>query len=107
LTYGRAPRFAYRQFVPHYAVFAQKCLYFKAFFRQGVFNSPNEHYRLRYVNIIYYLENDTLCISEPVIDNAGIVQGRLVRRSKVPKNAKGDLFIWKDFNVGIDVCTLQ
>jgi len=88
-------------------VFAQKCLYFKAFFRQGVFNSPNEHYRLRYVNIIYYLENDTLCISEPVIDNAGIVQGRLVRRSKVPKNAKGDLFIWKDFNVGIDVCTLQ
>ncbi|KYN40389.1 EF-hand domain-containing protein 1 [Trachymyrmex septentrionalis] len=102
--YGPVPCYVYRQFVPHYAVFAQKCLCFKAFFRQGVFNSPDEHYRVRHVDIIYYLEDDTLCVIEPVVKNAGFRQGKLVRRNKIPKNVKGDLFIWKDFNVGIDVC---
>ncbi|XP_029679187.1 EF-hand domain-containing protein 1-like [Formica exsecta] len=104
LTYGRAPRYAFRQFVPRYALFAQKCLHFKAFFRQGVFDSPDEHYRIRHVDIVYYLEDDTLCVIEPVVDNAGFQQGKLVRRDKIPKNAKGDPFIWKDFNVGINVC---
>ncbi|XP_036140512.1 LOW QUALITY PROTEIN: EF-hand domain-containing protein 1 [Monomorium pharaonis] len=102
--YGRIPCYTYRQFVPHYALLAQKCLRFKAFFRQGVFNSPDEHYRVRHVDIIYYLEDDTLCVIEPVVKNAGFQQGKLVRRNKIPKNAKGDLFIWKDFNVGIDIC---
>lgn len=104
--YGRLPCYVYQQFVPHYALFAQKCLHFKAFFRQGVFNSPDEHYRVRHVDIIYYLEDDTLCVIEPVVKNAGFRQGKLVRRDRIPKNAKGDLFIWKDFNVGIDVCML-
>lgn len=104
--FGRTPCYAYRQFVPHYALFAQKCLRFKAFFRQGVFNSPDEHYRIRHVDIIYYLEDDTVCVIEPVVKNAGFRQGKLVKRDKIPKNTKGDLFIWKDFNVGIDICML-
>lgn len=105
--YGRVPCYVYHQFVPHYALFAQKCLRFKAFFRQGVFNSPNEHYRVRHVDIIYYLEDDTLCVIEPVVKNAGFRQGKLVKRDKILKNVKGDLFAWKDFNVGIDICTLM
>ncbi|XP_011138125.1 EF-hand domain-containing protein 1 isoform X2 [Harpegnathos saltator] len=104
LTYGRLPRYAYRQFAPHRAVFAQKCLRFKAFFRQRIFNSPDERCRVRHVNIVYFLEDDTVCVIEPVLDNAGFQQGKLVRRERIPKNGKGDLFIWKDFNVGIDVC---
>ncbi|CAD1474825.1 unnamed protein product, partial [Heterotrigona itama] len=80
LTYGRVKEYAYRQFIPHYVLFAQKCLCFKAFFRQGVFNSPDEHFRIRYVNIIYYLEDNTVCVIEPTIDNAGFQQGKLVRR---------------------------
>lgn len=58
------------------------------------------------MNIIYFLEDDTLCVIEPVVENAGFQQGKLVRREKIPKNAKGDTFIWKDLNVGIDVCEL-
>ncbi|XP_014473279.1 PREDICTED: EF-hand domain-containing protein 1-like [Dinoponera quadriceps] len=104
LVYGRVPRYAYRQFVPHYALFAQKCLCFKAFFRQRVLNSLDERCRVRHVNILYFLEDDTLCVMEPVVENAGFLQGKLVRRERIPKNDKGDLFIWKDFNVGIDVC---
>ena len=85
-------------------LFAQKCLCFKAFFRQGVFNSPDEHFRIRYVNIMYYLEDDTVCVIEPTIDNAGFQQGKLVRRNKIVKNINGDTFHWKDFNIGIDIC---
>ncbi|CAK9816565.1 EF-hand domain-containing protein 1 [Anthophora plagiata] len=104
LTYGRVKEYAYRQFIPHYALFAQKCLCFKAFFRQGVFNSPDEHFRIRHVNILYFLEDNTICVIEPVVNNAGFQQGKLVRRSKIEKNVNGDTFHWKDFNVGIDVC---
>lgn len=106
MTYGRVKEYAYRQFIPHYALFAQKCLCFKAFFRQGVFNSPDEHFRIRHVNIIYHLEDDTVCVIEPAIDNVGFQQGKLVRRDKIIKNINGDTFHWKDFNVGIDVCKL-
>ncbi|KAG7205804.1 hypothetical protein KM043_007749 [Ampulex compressa] len=104
LTYGRVREYGKQQFVPHYALFAQKCLSFKAFFRQGVFNSANEHFRIRYVNILYFLEDDTVCIIEPTIDNAGFPQGKLVKRHKVTKNTSGDFFHWKDLNVGIDIC---
>ncbi|KOC65488.1 EF-hand domain-containing protein 1 [Habropoda laboriosa] len=104
LTYGRVKQYAYRQFIPHYALFAQKCLFFKAFFRQGVFNSPDEHFRIRHVNVLYFLEDNTLCIIEPVINNAGFKQGKLVRRNKIVKNVNGDTFHWKDFNVGVDIC---
>ncbi|KAL0103394.1 hypothetical protein PUN28_017572 [Cardiocondyla obscurior] len=101
--YNRVPCYTYRQFVPHHALFAQKCLRFKAFFCQEVIKSPDERYRVRHVDIIYYLEDDTLCVIEPVVKNAGFQQGKLVKRDKISKNAKGDLFTWKDFNVGIDV----
>ncbi|XP_076246881.1 EF-hand domain-containing protein 1 [Calliopsis andreniformis] len=104
LTYGRVKGYAYRQFIPHYALFSQKCLCFKAFFRQGIFNSPDEHFRIRHVNIVYFLEDDTLTVIEPTVDNAGFQQGRLVRRGKIVKNVSGDNLHWKDFNVGIDVC---
>ena len=80
---------------------------FKAFFRQGVFGSPNEHFRIRYVNILYYLEDDTISVIEPRIDNAGFDQGRLVRKGKIAKNSRGDVFHWKDLNVGMDISKLK
>ncbi|XP_043476443.1 EF-hand domain-containing protein 1-like isoform X1 [Leptopilina heterotoma] len=101
LTYGRVKFYPYRQFVPHYKLYSQKCLCFKAYFRQKVFGSQTENFRIRYVNIIYYLENDTLSIVEPKIDNAGFNQGTLVRRGKITRNQNG-FYHWKHLNVGID-----
>lgn len=37
------------------------------FFRQHVPESRVEHYRIRYVNIFYYLEDDTITVIEPVV----------------------------------------
>lgn len=59
------------------------------------------------MNIIYFLEDDTVSVMEPPVDNAGFMQGKLVSRGKIVKNVKGDLLHWKDFNVGIDVCTFH
>lgn len=103
LTYGRSKGYPKRQVIPHYVLFAQKCLNFKAFFRQSVYNSPSEHHRIRHVNIIYFLEDDTLCVNEPPVDNSGFQQGKLVRRGKIPKNHDNDVYHWKDLNVGINI----
>lgn len=65
LTYGRTRSVAPPQFIPHYALYDQKCLTFKAFFKQSVTESPLEYYRVRKVNIIYFLEDDTITVMEP------------------------------------------
>lgn len=67
LTYGRTKSRALPQYLPHYALYDQKCLTFKAFFKQSVHESPNEHYRVRKVNIIYFLEDDTVTVMEPTV----------------------------------------
>lgn len=48
-------------------MYDKKCLTFKAFFKQSVVESPLEHYRVRIVNIIYFLEDDTIVVMEPRI----------------------------------------
>lgn len=65
LIYGRVRGVTLPQYIPHFAIYDQKCLTFKAFFKQTVVESPNEHYRIRHVNIIYFLENDTMTVIEP------------------------------------------
>nr|XP_023021361.1 EF-hand domain-containing protein 1-like [Leptinotarsa decemlineata] len=103
LTYGRTKSQALPQFTPHYVLYDQKCLTFKAFFKQAVVESANEFYRVRHVNIIYFLEDDTITVMEPKTPNSGIDQGRLIRRSKIPKNDMGAYWHWKDLNVGKDI----
>ena len=65
LTYGKTKAVAVNIFKPHFALYDQKCLTFKAFFKQGVVESPNEYYRVRHVNIIYFLEDDSITVMEP------------------------------------------
>lgn len=65
LTYGRTRSKPLPQFTPHYVLYSQKCLSFQAFFKQAVVESPNEFYRVRQVNIIYFLEDDTITVMEP------------------------------------------
>ena len=52
-----------------------------------------ENYRVRRAIIYYYLEDDTMHITEPRIDNAGIPQGTLVRRSggRLPAGTPGNV----------------
>ncbi|XP_022820957.1 EF-hand domain-containing protein 1-like [Spodoptera litura] len=104
LTYGRVKQPALPAVVPHWVHYDKRCLNFTAFFKQPVFDNPDESSRVRIVNMIYFLEDDTLTVMEPHVQNSGIWQGRMVKRGKIPKNDLGEYWHWKDLDVGKDFC---
>lgn len=103
LTYGRVKQPPVTPFRPHFVIYDKIQLTFFAFFKESIPECPSESYRIRHVNIIYFLEDNSMTVIEPCIPNAGFKTGRLVRRSKIQKNSRGDIYLWKDLNIGIDI----
>ncbi|XP_064652605.1 EF-hand domain-containing protein 1-like [Lineus longissimus] len=103
LTYGQAKQAPPEDFVPAHVAWDKKVLKFNAYFKQTVHESPKEHYRVRPVNIYYYLEDDSISVVEPVVENSGMPQGKLIKRQRLPKNDEGDHWVWKDLNLGVNV----
>lgn len=68
LTYGRVRKPHVEPFRPHFVRYDKKTLRFKGFFKQTVPESQIEHFRTRFVDIFYFLEDDTILVNEPVID---------------------------------------
>ncbi|XP_009982991.1 PREDICTED: EF-hand domain-containing protein 1, partial [Tauraco erythrolophus] len=103
LTYGQAKQAPPSGFIPAHVAFDKKILKFNAYFQEDVPLSAEEHYRIRQVGIYYYLEDDSMSVIEPVVQNSGLLQGKLVRRHRVPKNDCGDHYHWKDLNLGMNI----
>ncbi|XP_054675408.1 EF-hand domain-containing protein 1 isoform X1 [Grus americana] len=103
LTYGRAKQAPPSGFIPAHVALDKKILKFDAYFQEDVPLSAEEHYRIRQVGIYYYLEDDSMTVIEPVVQNSGLPQGRLIRRHRVPKNDCGDHYHWKDLNRGMNI----
>ncbi|XP_049980024.1 EF-hand domain-containing protein 1 isoform X2 [Alexandromys fortis] len=103
LTYGPPKQAPPAEFVPAHVAFDKKVLKFSAYFQEDVPISSEEHYRIRHVNMYYYLEDDSMSVIEPVVENSGIPQGKLVKRQRLAKNNVGDHYHWKDLNRGIDI----
>lgn len=103
LTYGQAKQAPPEDFIPAHVAWDKKVLKFLAYFKQTVHESPDEHYRVRPVSIYYYLEDDSIAVVEPHVENSGMPQGKLIKRQRLPKNDVGDHWHWKDFNLGINV----
>ncbi|XP_005502918.2 EF-hand domain-containing protein 1 [Columba livia] len=103
LTYGPAKPAPPSGFVPAHVAFDKKILKFDAYFQEDVPLSQQEHYRIRQVGIYYYLEDDSMTVIEPFVDNAGFRQGTLLRRHRVPKNDQGEHYHWKDLNRGMNI----
>ncbi|NXR14339.1 EFHC1 protein, partial [Semnornis frantzii] len=78
-------------------------LRFDAYFQEDVPLSAEECYRIRQVVIYYFLEDDSMCVVEPVVPNSALPQGKHIRRHRVPKNDRGDPYHWKDLNRGMDI----
>nr|CAG4714695.1 unnamed protein product [Naegleria fowleri] len=85
----------------------KKVLRFYAYFKEGVHESPVEQSRVRKCVIFYYLEDDTMHISEPKQDNSGIPQGTLVKRHRIPRDRiQGNSNVYytiDDLNVGREI----
>ena len=69
LTYGQATQAPPEDFVPAHVAFDKKVLLFFAYFKQTVHESPNEYYCVRPVKIYYYLEDDSIAVVEPIVEN--------------------------------------
>ena len=89
--------------VPAYVALDKKVLTFDGYFKETVTESADEHFRVRHVKIYYHLEDDTMSVLEPVVPNSGLPQGKLIRRQRLPKDAKGNTWSWKDLNVAMNL----
>ncbi|XP_059621272.1 EF-hand domain-containing protein 1-like [Phlebotomus argentipes] len=100
LTYGCIRKPQVPPFYPHFVQYDKMILTFRGYFRQQVAELPEDANRIRYVNILYFLEDDTITVLEPQIQNSGFPQGRIIRRSRIMKNPSGEFYTWKDINIG-------
>lgn len=75
---------------------------FVAYFTENVPENLEESTRLRLVDITVYVTDQTLEIREPVIPNSGLVQGKILRRHRVPKPSDlgGGYYGFTDFYAG-------
>ncbi|XP_066494100.1 EF-hand domain-containing protein 1 [Tiliqua scincoides] len=103
LTYGQPKQAPPADFIPAHVAFDKKVLKFDGYFQEDVPISTEEHFRIRQVGIYYYLEDDSMSVMEPIVENSGIPQGKFIKRQRLPKNDRGDHYHWKDLNRGINI----
>ncbi|KAJ3220241.1 EF-hand domain-containing protein 1 [Dinochytrium kinnereticum] len=89
------------RFVPAHVAFDKVVLRFDGFFKQTVHESM-EQYHLRKIRIHYYVEDDSIAVVEPPVENSGIPQGVLIKRQRLPKNST-EYYTVQDFNIGINI----
>ncbi|XP_024947143.1 EF-hand domain-containing family member C2 isoform X2 [Cephus cinctus] len=59
-------------------------LMFKAYFQETVQERWEASFQIRVVTISFFLEDGTIKVSEPAVDNSGLEQGVLIRRQRIP-----------------------
>lgn len=102
LTYGRVRNAPVEPFRPQFVRYDRIVLTFRGFFKQAVPESRAEHYRIRHVNVMYFMEDDTLTVYEPPVRDCGFPQGRLVRRGRALRT-NTEYYTWKHLNIGCDL----
>eukprot|EP00929_Paragymnodinium_shiwhaense_P046274 TRINITY_DN2355_c0_g1_i1.p1 TRINITY_DN2355_c0_g1~~TRINITY_DN2355_c0_g1_i1.p1 ORF type:complete len:621 (+),score=151.53 TRINITY_DN2355_c0_g1_i1:128-1990(+) len=89
--------------VPAWLKHEKQCLRFYAYFQESVVERWDENCRYRSVIIIYSLEDGTIQMEEPKVENSGIPQGRFLKRHMVPR-ADGMGYLGPtDFIVGEEI----
>lgn len=72
-------------FEPTFVKLDKQVLKFRGYFREHVVESALESWRIRDVNIFYYLEDSTVMITENKQENSGVPQGTFLKRQMVLK----------------------
>lgn len=76
-------------------------LCFRAYFVEKVHDSTIETERIRRCEIYFYVEDGSLQVVEPKLENSGVPQGNFMHRRRVPRTPQGDEFVGlKDLTVG-------
>jgi len=92
---------------PAWVAFDRKVLQFSCYFKEAVVESRAENYRVRACQLYYYLEDDSIPISEPKVENSGIPQGEhkgatFLKRHRIPKS-DGTFFNVGDLKIGAEL----
>ncbi|XP_064639145.1 EF-hand domain-containing family member C2-like [Lineus longissimus] len=92
--------------LPAWVAFDRQVLCFDAYFQEAVDEKREEQFRIRNCKIYFYLEDDSIQVIEPRIKNAGIPQGTLIRRHRIPRSPPNDeeFYNVEDFNIGKEIC---
>lgn len=90
---------------PKWLKYDKQTLCFEGYFQEPVHESKVENFRIRKCEFYYYLDDDTLHVAEPKVENSGIPQGIFLKRHKVPKgpDAPGEVYTFKDLNLGTNI----
>lgn len=82
----------------------RQVLRFHGYFKESCVETSLEAYRVRKINLFFYLEDDTIEITEKKQMNSGIPQGAFLKRQKVlrPDNS-GFFFGIQDFQIGREI----
>ncbi|CAJ1447588.1 unnamed protein product [Effrenium voratum] len=80
----------------------RQVLKFLAYSQEPVYDCPKETFRIRCCVIYFYLEDGTIMVSEPKLENSGMPQGTFVKRHRVPKPRclGGGVYGFEDLQVG-------
>jgi hypothetical protein len=81
----------------------RQCLRYYSYFQEHVVENPTENFRIRNVVMTYFLEDGTMQITEPKVENSGIwPQGPFVKRHRIPRKQGG---FWgpEHFRMGAEV----
>lgn len=62
-------------------------LCFNGYFKESLHEVYKAPYQVRKVKILLYLEDGTMQVSEPRVDNCGLSQGCIVSRQRIPRAA--------------------
>ncbi|KAM8832923.1 EF-hand domain-containing protein 1 isoform 2-T2 [Spinachia spinachia] len=103
VTYGSFDRGTVEDFIPAHVALDKKVLRYYAYFRENILFCSEEEFRVRPVVIHYFLEDNSMCVMEPKVENSALPQGKRIKRQRLPKNEPGEHYHWKDLNVGMDL----
>jgi hypothetical protein len=83
----------------------EKACRFLAYFTETVPENLSEPVRSRKVEIVYFLEDNTMEVVEPVERNSGLNQGKLLKRHQVVKDKQnpGEFYSLTDFKAGYQI----
>jgi hypothetical protein len=87
---------------PAWVAYDRKVLRFYAYFKEAVFCSAMENYRVRKTVIYYYLEDHSIHVAEPKQENSGIPQGVFIKRHRIPK-ANNEYVCLDDLAIGAEI----
>eukprot|EP00440_Ansanella_granifera_P046355 gb/GFBE01050205.1/.p1 GENE.gb/GFBE01050205.1/~~gb/GFBE01050205.1/.p1 ORF type:complete len:623 (+),score=164.78 gb/GFBE01050205.1/:1-1869(+) len=93
----------YPRIQPAWLKHEKQVLRFYGYFQEAVTERPDENSRKRHIVIMFCMEDGTLQISEPKIENSGIPQGQFLKRQRVPREDGKGFIGPDDFRVGCEI----